>query len=169
MDTLEAINTRRSVRNYTSEPVRSDDLRTMLEAAMQAPSASNQQPWEFVVITKRELLDNIPTFSPYAHMVKGAPLGILVCADTRRLASPGFWQQDCAAATQNLLLAAHALGYGAVWTGVHPREDRVAGFSRHCNLPAGVIPFAFVVIGRPAQKVPPEKRYREGRVHHETW
>lgn len=169
MDTLEAIATRRSVRNYTSESVRSDDLRTMLEAAMQAPSASNQQPWEFVVITERESLDKIPTFSPYAHMVKGAPLGILVCADTRHLASPGFWQQDCAAATENLLLAAHALGYGAVWTGIHPREDRVAGFSRLCNLPAGVIPLAFVVIGRPARKIPPEKRYREDRIHHETW
>jgi len=169
MDTIDAIATRRSVRKYTDEPVRADDLRIMLEAAMQAPSAANEQPWEFVVIMKRELLDEIPNFSPYAHMVKKAPLGILVCADTRRLVIPGFWQQDCAAATQNLLLAAHSLGYGAVWTGVYPLEDRVMGFAQHCHLPEGVVPFAFIIIGRPAGTVPSEKRYREDRVHHDIW
>lgn len=169
MDTIEAITTRRSVRKFTDDPIRPDDLRSMLEAAMQAPSAANEQPWEFVLITKREMLDKIPIFSPYAQMVKKAPLGILICADTRRLVIPGFWQQDCAAATQNILLAAHTLGYGAVWTGVFPLEDRVAGFSKLCHLPDKVVPFAFVVIGHPAQKVSPEKRYREDRVHHDLW
>lgn len=169
MDTIEAIRTRRSVRKYTDAPVHADDLRIMLEAAMQAPSAANEQPWVFIVITKRELLDEIPKFSPYAKMVREAPLGILVCADSRHLFFDGFWQQDCAAATQNLLLAAHSLGYGAVWTGVYPLQDRVTGFANHCHLPEGVIPFAFIVIGRPAQKVSPEKRYRVDRVHHEIW
>ena len=169
MDTIDAIATRRSVRNYTKEPVSADDLHIMLEAAMQAPSAANEQPWEFIVITKRELLDEIPNFSPYAQMVKKAPLGILVCADTTHLVISGFWQQDCAAATQNLLLAAHSLGYGAVWTGVYPLKDRVAGFVKHCHLPEGVVPFAFIVIGRPAQKVSSEKRYRKDRVHYEIW
>lgn len=169
MDVIDAIKTRRSVRKYTDEPVIANDLRTMLEAAMQAPSAMNEQPWTFVVITKRELLDEIPRFSPYAKMVREAPVGVLVCADTRELFFNGFWQQDCAAATQNLLLAAHSLGYGAVWTGVYPLQDRVTGFVSLCHLPKGVVPFAFLVIGRPAQKVPPENRYREDRVHHDTW
>lgn len=117
MDALDAIMTRRSVRRFSSEPVDDATVRALLGAAMQAPSAANEQPWQFVVIDDRGALDAIPSFSPYAASVRGAPLGILVCADTRSLPFPGFWVQDCSAAIQNLLLAAHALGLGAVWTG----------------------------------------------------
>jgi len=108
MDALETILTRRSVRRYTAEQIDDETTQKLLEAAMNAPSAANEQPWEFVVIRDRAMLDAIPTFSPFASMVRGAPLGILVCADTRNVIVPGFWVQDCSAATQNLLLAARA-------------------------------------------------------------
>jgi len=136
---------------------------------MQAPSAANEQPWQFVVIDDRAALDAIPSFSPYASAARGAPLGVLVCADTRNLPLPGFWVQDCSAAIQNLLLAAHALGLGAVWTGVYPLQDRVTGFVRACRLPDGVLPLGFVVLGYPAETPAPQDRYREDRVYRNTW
>lgn len=169
MEAIDAIMTRRSVRRFSGEPVDAATVETLLRAAMQAPSAANEQPWQFVVITDRAALDAIPAFSPYAAVVRGAPLGILVCADTRHLPFPFFWVQDCSAAVQNLLLAAHALGLGAVWTGCYPLEDRVAGFARHCRLPDGVVPFAFIVLGRPAETPPPQDRYSTDRVHRDAW
>ncbi len=169
MDALDAIMTRRSVRRFSSEPVDDATIGALLAAAMQAPSAANEQPWRFVVIDDRAALDAIPSFSPYAASVRGAPLGILVCADTRNLPFSGFWVQDCSAAIQNLLLAAHALGLGGVWTGVYPLEDRVAGFARHCRLPDGVVPVGFIVLGRPAEEPAPQDRYSADRVHRNAW
>jgi nitroreductase len=169
METLDAIMTRRSVRAYTAEPIADNEIESLLRAAMQAPSAVNEQPWEFVVIRDRAVLDQVPSFSPYAAMAKTAPLGILVCADTRHLPIEGFWQQDCAAATENLLLAAHALCLGAVWTGAYPMEDRVEGFARLCRLPEGVVPFCFVVVGRPAHQTAPANRFLPDRVHENVW
>jgi len=169
METLDAIMTRRSVRRFTDRPVDPATVRNLLGAAMQAPSAANEQPWQFVVIDDRAALDAIPSFSPYAGAVRGAPLGVLVCADTRDLVLPGFWVQDCSAAIQNLLLAAHALGLGAVWTGVYPLQDRVEGFVRACRLPDGVMPLGFIVLGYPAEAPAPQDRYREDRVHRNTW
>jgi nitroreductase len=169
MDALEAIRTRRSVRRFSDRKVDRAEVQTLLEAAMQAPSAANEQPWHFVVIDDRAALDAIPEFSPYAAPVRSAPLGILVCGDTRTLPFADFWIQDCSAATQNLLLAAHALGLGGVWTGVFPLPDRVEGFVRHCRLPDGVVPLAFVVLGYPAETPAPAARYHEDRIHKNTW
>jgi nitroreductase len=169
MDALEAILTRRSVRRYTDEQIDDETTQKLLAAAMNAPSAANEQPWEFIVIRDRAMLDAIPTFSPFASMVKHAPLGILVCADTRNVIVPGFWVEDCSAATQNLLLAARALGLGAVWTGVYPMDGHVAGFTKHCQLPEGVIPLAFVVVGHPAEEPPAQNRFSEHRIHSNVW
>jgi nitroreductase len=102
-------------------------------------------------------------------MAAQAPLGILVCADPRLEKYPGFWVQDCAAATQNLLLAVHALGLGGVWTGVYPIEERVAGFRALLDLPEPVVPLSFVVIGHPDQKLPYRSRFKADRVHHDLW
>ncbi|MEN6519095.1 MAG: nitroreductase family protein [Methanospirillum sp.] len=169
METIDAIMTRRSVRRFSKEPVDDATVRALLAAAMQAPSAANEQPWQFVVIDDRAALGAIPEFSPYARWARDAPLGILVCADTRSLPFPFFWVQDCSAATQNLLLAAHALGLGAVWTGCYPLEDRVAGFVRHCELPEGVEPVAFIVLGHPAETPAPQDRYSAERIHRNLW
>ncbi len=169
METLDAIMTRRSVRRFTGRPVDDATVRSLLEAAMQAPSAANEQPWQFIVIDDRAALDAIPSFSPYAVWAKGAPLGVLVCGDTRDLPFGDFWIQDCSAAIENLLLAAHALGLGGVWTGVYPLQDRIDGFVRHCRLPDGVVPLGFLVLGHPAEIPAPQARYREDRVHRNAW
>ncbi len=169
MDALEAIRTRRSVRRFTVEPVTEDQLETLLRAAMSAPSAGNQQPWHFIVVDDRALLDRIPEFSPYASMCRQAPLGILVCGDTTLEKHPGYWIQDCSAATQNLLLAAHALGLGAVWTGVHPREERSRSFRDLLKLPDHIMPLAFIVIGHPAERPQPQDRFRPERIRRNRW
>ncbi len=172
MDALEAIQTRRSVRRFEEREISEEIVRKLLLAAMSAPSARNQQPWEFVVVNSRDVLDAIPDFSPYARMAAHAPLGILICGDTRDLPSPEFWVQDCAAATQNVLIAAHALGLGAVWTGVYsmdPTDRRVIGFIKLCRLPDGVVPLAFVVVGYPAEVPPPQNRFDPRKVHTNVW
>jgi nitroreductase len=172
VDALEAIQTRRSVRKYEKKEISDEIVDKLLSAAMSAPSARNQQPWEFIVIKYREMLEAIPTFSPFAKMAAHAPLGILICGDTRDLPSPGFWVQDCSAATQNLLIAAHALGLGAVWTGVYPMDPmdgRVTGFTKLCRLPRGVVPLAFVVVGYPAETPPTQNRFDSHRIHANVW
>lgn len=169
MNTLEAIRTRRSIRAYTEAAVTQDDLDTMLAAAMSAPSAGNQQPWHFIVVDDRAILDRIAEVHPYAKMSAQAPLGIVVCGDRNEEKYPGYWVQDCSAATQNLLLAAHELGLGAVWCGVYPRDERVAEIRQLFTLPDNVMPLAFVVIGYPAQFPPPADRYRKERIHTNKW
>jgi nitroreductase len=169
MNTVEAILTRRSIRKYADQPVSSEMVKELLRSAMSAPSAGNEQPWQFVVIDDRSILDQIPTINPYAGMAKDAPLAVLVCGDLHLEQFAGYWVQDCSAAIQNLLLAAHDKGLGAVWTGIYPMEDRTMSFRKMFNLPDHVIPLALVVIGYPAQQIPPEDRYREDRVHYNSW
>ncbi len=170
MDAMKAIMTRRSIRRYTSEPVSDEVVEQLLRAACAAPSANNQQPWAFVVIDDRELLDTIPEeVHPYTQMLKEAPLAVLVCGVSEREKHPGYWEQDCAAATENLLLAAHALGLGAVWCGVHPREQREEGMRELLALPEEIVPFSIVAVGHPAEEKPPSERYQEERVHHNRW
>lgn len=169
METLTAIHTRRSIRKYTGAPIDAATVKTLLAAAMAAPSAGNAQVWRFVVVTERALLDKVPFYSPYASMAVRAPLGILVCADTSAELYPGYWVQDCSAAMQNMLLAAHAIGLGAVWTGVYPMTDRVAAFRREFLLPEQIMPLGFAVIGYPAQEMPAQDRYDEKKVHYNCW
>jgi nitroreductase len=169
MDVFEAIHGRRSVRKFTNAPVSEADVGRVLRAAMVAPSAGNQQPWQFVVVRDRETLKKIKEINPYAPMAEQAPLGILVCGDLRLEKHPGFWAQDCSAAAQNLLLAVHGLGLGGVWTGIYPLEERVKGFGELFGLPEPVVPLAFVLIGHPDQKSDPADRYRPDRVHAERW
>ncbi len=169
MNTLEAIMTRRSIRKYTDRKVSEGTINKLLAAAMHAPSAGNQQPWCFVVIDDPVLLKEVPAFSPYAGMCRAAPLAVLVCADLEFEKHKDMWVQDCSAATENLLLAAHELGLGAVWTAVYPRADRMLGFRALCNLPERVIPFAFVVLGYPDQEVPQPDRFRPDRIHRNGW
>jgi nitroreductase len=169
MEALEAIKTRRSIRKFAGDPVSADDVRTVLEAAMAAPSAGNEQPWQFVVISDRATLDAIPAFHEHAGMMREAPLAVLVCADDRLAKYDIFWPQDCAAATQNLLLAAHASGLGAVWVGVYPVEGLINRLREMLALPPEVTPFALVAVGRPAERKPPAGRFDPGRIHHERW
>jgi nitroreductase len=169
MDVLEAIYTRRSIRKYAADPVPEETIRELLGAAMMAPSAGNQQPWHFVVVTDKAQLEKVKTVHPYVGMAPKAPLGILICGDEILEKFPGFWPQDCSAAMQNLLLAAHGLGLGAVWTGVYPYGDRIERFREIFGLPLHVIPFGFAVIGYPDQKGGRQERFRQERVHRERW
>jgi nitroreductase len=169
VDAIQAIRTRRSIRRYTREPVPDGVIAEILKAAMSAPSAGNQQPWQFVIITDRGLCEEIPTFHPYAQMVREAPVAILVCGDLRLESYPGYWVQDCSAATQNILLAAHAKGLGAVWVGIYPKEDRVKRLQKLLGLPNEVIPLALVPVGIPAERVPPANRFDPARVHRNRW
>ena len=169
MDTLDAIRTRRSIRTYLDRPVPEELIQKLLVAAMQAPSARNQQPWQFVVIDDRAILARIPKVMPNAGMAGSAPLAILVCGDLGLEQSEGYWVVDCAAAVENMLLAAHALGLGAVWCGVYPREPRMEGLRQLVGLPQNVVAHSLVVIGYPAEQVQPEDRYRSERVRRNHW
>ncbi len=167
MDIMDAIFDRRSIRKYTQEHVTDQEVEALLRAAMAAPSAGNQQPWQFVVVRNKARLQEVASIHPHVHMAPKARLGILVCGDTRVEKYPGYWVIDCAAAVQNLLLAAHALGLGAVWTGIHPMQDRVAAFATLFATPRGVIPHSFIPVGRPAEAKKREDRFRPERVHQE--
>ncbi len=169
MDALDAIFTRRSIRHFTDQPVDDQQIETLLRAGMAAPSAGNQQAWEFVVIDDRAMLDAIPRVHPYAQMVADAPLCLAICADPSRERYNGFWVQDCAAATQNILLAAHALGLGAVWLGIAPGGDRAHAVAELLRLPAGVEPLALVAVGHPAESKPAEDRFDPEKTHHNVW
>jgi nitroreductase len=160
---------RRSVRAYTGAPVTEAQLERLLRAAMAAPSAGNQQPWQFVVVRERETLTAVTTFHPYAGMLPEAPLAIVVCGDTRLEKWPQFWEQDCSAATQNLLVEAEILGLGAVWLGVHPLPERVEGMRALLGLPDEVVPLAIVAVGHPARRKAPADRFDAARVHDERW
>jgi nitroreductase len=169
MDAIDCIFTRRSIRKFEQKPVPQELVTQILHAAMMAPSAGNQRPWQFVVIDDRSLLDKIPSIHPYAAMTAESPVAILVCGDLSVERHKGFWVQDCAAATQNLLLAAHALGLGAVWTAVHPRQDRGDAFRKLLNLPEAIVPLALVPMGYPAEKARRVERFDPSRVHHNGW
>lgn len=169
MDAIEAILTRRSIRDYTDEPVREADIETILRAAMAAPSAGNQRPWRFVVSTDRERIDAIAETTPYGSILRRAPLAIVVCADTRGLKHEVMWQQDCGAAAQNALLASHALGLGAVWLGFWPKMERVAPLRTVLELPEGVEPFCVLAVGHPAETKPSVDRYDPDAVHRDRW
>ena len=169
MEAMQAILSRRSIRKYTNRTVSAQLVGELLNAAMSAPSAGNQQPWHFVVITDHNIMDEIPKFHPYSGMLKDAAVAILVCGDERLEKHKGYWIQDCSAATENLLIAAHANGLGAVWLGVYPRADRVDGIRRLLAVPEEVIPFALISIGYPAEKKPPANRFDSSRVHRNGW
>jgi nitroreductase len=169
MDALTTIFSRRSIRVYTAKPVSQEMVNGILRAAMSAPSAGNERPWHFIVLTDRNILDAIPKFHPYSAMLKHAQVAILVCGDVTLEKHKGYWALDCAAATENMLLAAHAKGLGAVWCGVYPTEDRVANLKKLLSLPEHVVPFSLVPLGFPAEEKQAPDRFDGSRVHENRW
>lgn len=166
MDALEVIFTRRSIRKYTSEPVAADDVKTLIEAGMNAPSANNSQPWHFIVVDERGKLNAIMGVHPYSRMLAEAPLAIVVCGDP---AVSKFWQQDCAAATQNILLAARSLGLGTVWLGVYPDEQRAKSVGALFGVPDDIKAMCIIAVGHPAEQKGRVERYDAGKVHKNGW
>jgi nitroreductase len=166
---MDAILTRRSIRKYTDQPVPDSTVTELLRAAMAAPSAANQQPWQFIVVRDRSLLEAIAAATPHSGMAGHARLAVVVCGDLSLEQAPGFWVQDCAAATENLLITANAAGLGAVWLGFYPCEERVDFLRTLLSLPDHVVPFAVVPIGHPAEHPGPADRFRPERIHLDRW
>lgn len=160
---------RRSIRSYTGEPVKDEDLRTILKAGFQAPSAHNFQPREYVVIRDEGLLKRIAAFHKYAKMLPKAGCGIVVCGDRTKQSEMGFLVEDCSASIQNMLLAAHGLGLGAVWCGLYS-VDKLTGFmAKVLELPEHIIPIGMVVVGvKDGDKVTVD-RYDESKIHINRW
>ncbi len=169
---LDLILARRSIRRYEDRPVPDELVTRLLEAAMAAPSSDNERPWHFVLVTRRDLLDELAERHPYAGMLTGAPLCIVPCGDLD-LVPEGewgeYWVQDVAAATQNLLLAATALGLGTVWCGVHPEKERVDMVRGVLGIPPRIVPFCLIPVGFPAEHKPPRTQYDATRVHRDVW
>ena len=171
MDLFKAINTRRSIRSFQDQDISDEIVMKIIKSAMLAPSAGNQQPWQFIVVRDRQKLDAVPQFHPYCKMITKAPVAIVVCGDPQGKKWPDFWVQDCSAAIQNLLLAARGEGVGSVWTGVHPVEDRVKGCRELFNIPDHVIPLAIIPLGIPESEgvFKEASRFKENLIHQEIF
>ncbi len=166
---MEIIFKRRSIRDFTSKPVSEAQFLDCIKAGMNAPSAGNEQPWQFVVINERSILDRIPDFHPFAGMLREAPAAILVCGDMERLKYQEYWIQDCAAATQNILLAIAAMDLGGVWLGIYPNKERISGLKNLLELPDHIIPFSLIAMGYPKQEKSPKNIFEKDRVHMNGW
>lgn len=163
---IENIMTRTSIRQFKAQPVEQDKVDILLKAAMAAPTALNLQPWHFIVINDKETIALLSGKQPTS-----APLMIAVCGDTDKTMLPDgstklpdFWVEDVSAATENLLLAAHALGLGAVWTGVYPAMDRTAEVANVLNCPQNIVPLAVVRVGYPDESPEPKNKYKEDNI-----
>ena len=179
---LDVIMTRASIRNFTGDPVSQEQLETILRAGMAAPSAINIQPWRFVVLTDKERIAELFGGGFRAQMFTGAGAVIVVCGQTSFMRKPWgqpdapeelsdniFWFEDCSAAAQNILLAAHALGLGAVWTAGYPAMDRVAPLAQALGLPSDVLPLCVIPIGVPAENPYPKDKWKPENIHWEKW
>jgi glutathione peroxidase-family protein len=161
---LSSIMTRTSIRQYTNEPVSKADIETMIRAGMAAPTAVNKQPWHFVAVTNKEKLAEL---AGRRGMIKQAGVAIVVCGNLDKAMqgkAQDYWIQDCSAATENILLAAHALGLGAVWTGCYPMDDRVAEVSKVLKLPETIVPLCVIAIGHPAEQPTPKDKWKPENV-----
>ncbi|MBQ9394209.1 MAG: nitroreductase family protein [Proteobacteria bacterium] len=169
---IKALMNRKSIRSFTGEAVDKESVDILLKAAMAAPSAMNSQPWVYIVVDDAATKDALADKLPYAKMLKSAGVGIVICGDlSRALPSPmtDFWIQDCSAATENLLLAAEALGLGAVWTGVHPNPAAINAVRSVIDLPENIIPFCVIPVGHPAANPAPKDKYDASKVHWNNW
>jgi nitroreductase len=169
MEAIEAILSRRSIRKYDKQPLSDSIIKVLLEVGMNAPSAGNEQPWEFIVINNPHILKKVPTFHPHSKMIKEAALAIVVCLDIELETHKGMGIQDCSAATENILIAANAKGLGAVWLGIYPRKKRIDGMRKLLNIPENIIPISLISIGFPLEKKPRVNKYNEKRVHYNEW
>ncbi len=166
---LETIFTRRSIRKFTGEEIDEKDLKLILKAGFQAPSAHNFQPREYLIVKDMEKLEKIAAIHKYAKMLPEAGLGIVVCGDTNKQERVGHLVADCSASIENMLLAAHSLGLGAVWTGIHPIEKLEDDIREILEIPNDFIPVGMVVIGHSEVEAKVIDRYDEEKIHHDKW
>ncbi len=173
MDTMQALMTRRSVREYDDRPISKEDMHAILTAAMSGPSCVNAKDWQFVVVQGREMLNRMADANGGpARPLRTAAAGILVCGDLEKAfpRARDYWVVDGSIAAQNICLAAHALGIGAVWLGTWPQMDRVKAQTELFGLPETVVPHSIIALGYPAQPdFPAREHYDETCVHWESW
>lgn len=169
MEGIKCFLERRSIRKYTSEHINDELIKKLLTAGMYAPSAGNEQPWEYIVVRNKELLVEITKVHPYSSMLKEADAAIIVCGNLKKEKFKDFWVQDCSASTQNILLAAHTQGLGAVWLGVYPENKRVKGIKKIFNLPKHIIPLSIISLGYPSENKPTPIRFNEDIIHYDEW
>lgn len=168
---IENIMTRTSVRKFTDRAISKDTLETIVKAGMAAPTAVNKQPWDFVVVTERQVLDSLMANHPYSNLAT-ATAAIIVCGNMEKAMEgdgQAYWIQDCSAATENILLAAHALGLGAVWCGVYPMQDRIVPVRETLKLPSYVTPLNIISMGYPAEEPQPKDKWNPANVHYQQW
>ena len=163
---MNEIFTRVSIRKYEDRPVEQEKVEKILRAAMAAPSAGNQQPWEFYVVTDKEKIQALSECSPYAGCAAGAPVVLVPCYRTEGLMFPGLAQIDLSIATENALLEITALDLGGVWLAVTPEQERVEKVAKVLGTPESLVPFALVPFGYPAEGRPQHDRYDESRIHY---
>jgi nitroreductase len=171
IDALTVIGKRKSVRHYTGQSISKDDLQKILKAGMAAPSAVNYQPWEFMVVTKRELLDKLADGLPYAKMLNKAGAAIIVCAVPEKAFenSLQFAIIDSTLASENILIAVEALNLGAVWTAVYPEKGRMEFVTKTLKIPSDIIPLNVIPVGVPEGVEEPKDKYKENYIHWEKW
>lgn len=171
-NTLDVIHSRKSVRNFTEKAVTKEQLEILVKAGMAAPSARNLQPWAFIVITERKVLDDLADSLPYAKMLKQVSGAIVVCGDLSKAATDvdqAYWVQDCSAASQNILLAAESMGLGAVWTAVYPYEERINSVKKILSLPENIIPLNVIPVGYPTGIDKPKNKWKPENLHWNKW
>jgi nitroreductase len=166
---MNAIFTRRSIRKFENRAVESDKLDRILRAGMQAPSAHNKQPWEFLVITSQDKRDFLSKVTPYTGNISKAPVCIVVLGEMGAERIKAFIQQDLSAATQNILLQTAEEGLGGLWMGLFPDEKRVSAVTEYLNLPENIIPFALIAIGHSEVKNEFTDRYKPEKIHWEEY
>ncbi|HZK33528.1 MAG TPA: nitroreductase family protein [Tissierellaceae bacterium] len=169
MNILDAIMTRRSIRRFTGGVISDENLKLLLKAGFQAPSAHNREPREFIVLKEKAVLDEISEFHRYAKMLPKAGCGIIVCGDKTKQENFGFLIEDCSASMQNILLAAHGLGLGAVWCGLYPVSEYVEEISKTLELPEHIIPIGMVVVGEKDEDRESIDRYNPESIHYDKW
>ena len=164
---FENIMTRSSVRSYSDRQISNDTVNLLLKAAVAAPTAVNSQPWHFVVLRNMEKREKLAELLPNAgSKLTSSSVNILVCGDTRKFLekAPTYWIQDCSAATENLLLAANALGLGAVWCGIYPIEERVKYVTETLELDPNLIPLCIIPVGYPDKPAQMKDKWKEENI-----
>lgn len=169
MEAIENILTRTSVREFNDQAIESDKLETIIKAAFGAPSAVNRQPWHFVIVDQPDLRADLAKGLTYCEMVAQSPVAIMVCGNKDKFFQGEddlYWISDTSAACQNILLAAHALGLGAVWSAIYPEKERIDAVRRIMNLPDNLIPLSLIPIGYPAKVAQAKDKYQPESVSH---
>lgn len=169
-DFLSTLYSRASVRDFTVEPISEAQISQLLKAGMAAPSGWDARPWAFIVVTDRDLLNQLKLQGKYFSMLSQAACAIVVCGEPEKEPkAKGLWMADCAAATENILLAAHALGLGGVWLGVHPDEEKTSGIAKVLNIPKNFVPYSMMALGHPTKPEDPTDKFDPGSIHFNGW